>query len=127
MRIQPDSLVADIATSEPATIKVFQHHRIDFCCGGKIPIGEACADHGLDTDAVLAELRAAQTVDTDRMNWGLAPMRDLIAHIQARYHVPLREELPRLSAMLDKVVQRHGHRLPETLLPLHAAFESLRS
>ena len=56
----------------------------------------------------------------------MLPLKDLVAHIQARYHVPLRDELPRLGAMLDKVVQRHGHRLPETLLPLQATFESLR-
>lgn len=126
MRIQPDSLVADIATDEPATIKVFQHHGIDFCCGGRIPVFEACADRGLDTDAVLVELRAARAVDTDRVDWRQAPTSDLIAHIQTRYHLPLRSELPRLAAMLEKVVHRHGHRLPDTLLPLQETFELLR-
>jgi regulator of cell morphogenesis and NO signaling len=107
-------------------IKVFQRHRIDFCCGGRIPLLEACAGHDLDADALLAELRAARAAADDPADWRRASLKDLIAHIQARYHVPLPVELPRLSAMLDKVVQRHGHRRPETLLPLHAAFESLR-
>ena len=36
MTITTSTLVADIATANPATIKVFQRHRIDFCCGGRI-------------------------------------------------------------------------------------------
>jgi regulator of cell morphogenesis and NO signaling len=126
MQIRPDTLVAEIATAAPATIKVFQRHQIDFCCGGRIPLFEACADLSLDTDAVLAELRAAQATAEDAVDWRARPLAELVVHIQTRYHAPLREELPRLAAMMDKVVTRHGHRLPETLLPLQATFEALR-
>ena len=126
MQITASTTVADIAAAEPATIKVFQRHRIDFCCGGRIPLSEACVGHDLDADALLAELRAARAGADDPADWRRASLKDLIAHIQARYHVPLRDELPRLSAMLDKVVQRHGQRLPATLLPLQATFESLQ-
>ncbi len=126
MQFTASTTVAEIAAAEPATIKVFQRHKIDFCCGGKIPLADACARHGLDTDGLLAELRAVRAAAEDPADWRRLPLKDLVAHIQARYHVPLRDELPRLGAMLDKVVQRHGHRLPETLLPLQATFESLR-
>lgn len=126
MHITASTTVAEIAAAEPATIKVFQRHHIDFCCGGKIPVLEASAEHDLDTDALLAELRAARAAAEDPADWRVAPLKDLIAHIQARYHVPLRDELPRLAAMLDKVVQRHGNRLPDTLLPLQVTFESLQ-
>ena len=125
MQITASTTVADIAAADPATIKVFQRHKIDFCCGGKIPLADACARHGFATDVLLAELRAARDAADDPTDWGRAPLKDLIAHIQARYHVPLRDELPRLSAMLDKVVRRHGDRLPDALLPLQATFESL--
>ncbi len=53
------------------------------------------------------------------------PLADLIAHIQLRYHDYLRSELPRLDAMLVRVLARHGDRLPETLVPLQRAFASL--
>ena len=126
MQFTARTTVAEVAAAEPATIKVFQRHHIDFCCGGRIPLQEACAAHDLDTDALLAELRAVRAAAEDPADWRRLPLKDLVAHIQARYHAPLRDELPRLGAMLDKVVQRHGHRLPETLLPLQATFESLR-
>lgn len=50
----------------------------------------------------------------------------LITHIQRTYHGPLREELPRLGQMLDKVVSRHGDHFPETLLPLQRTFNDLQ-
>ena len=60
MEITASTTVAAIAAAEPATIKVFQRHHIDFCCGGRIPVSEACAGHDLDTDTLLAELRAVR-------------------------------------------------------------------
>jgi regulator of cell morphogenesis and NO signaling len=126
MNLTPDTRISDIATTNPATIRVFQHHEIDFCCGGKIPLAEACARHGLDLETLLAELRAAGTTPDDAQNWETCSLTDLITHIRARYHEPLRAEIPRLAAMLAKVVQRHGDRMPETLPPLHATFDHLR-
>lgn len=126
MLITPDATVADIATAAPATIPVFQQHEIDFCCKGRVPLAQACADKGIDTDAVLAELEAVARPAVGEPSWAEAPLHELIAHVQKRYHAHLREELPRLSEMLAKVVSRHGDHLPETLLPLRDTFEPLR-
>ena len=126
MEITRTTLVADLAASEPATIKVFQKNHIDFCCGGKIPLADACAREGVDLDDLVAELRAVSASDDNApADWQKAPLHTLIAHIQRRYHETLRAELPRLSQMLAKVVSRHGDRLPETLLPLQQTFEHL--
>jgi regulator of cell morphogenesis and NO signaling len=127
MTLTPDLTVTEIATTAPATIPVFQHHRIDFCCRGKEPLASVCQARGLDLDAVLAELRAAVTPTAEEANWVEASLTALIVHIQRRYHEPLRAELPRLAAMLAKVVSRHGDHLPETLLPLQRTFEALQA
>jgi len=125
MTITPTTRVSDIATASPGTIRVFQRHRIDFCCGGKISLRELCERQQLDLDSLISELDGAlvhSEVDTD---WSRAPLTDLVDHIQRRFHRPLSAELPRLRAMLDKVVTRHGDRLPSTLLPLQATFGAL--
>lgn len=126
MTITSESRVSDVATETPATIKIFQEHGIDFCCGGKRPIAEACAERGIDVDRLLARLHTATAdPDADR-NWQRAPLRELVAHIQGRFHEPLRQELPRLAAMMAKVVSRHGDHLPETLHPLQATLTELQ-
>jgi regulator of cell morphogenesis and NO signaling len=126
MQITADTTVADIATAAPATIRVFQQHRIDFCCGGKMPLSEACAAKGLSTDRMLGELRSATAPDIDTRNWSSEPLTAVVEHIQERYHAHLRDELPRLDAMLAKVVSRHGDHLPEVLLPLQHTFRGLQ-
>lgn len=125
MTITPDSTVADIATQAPETIRVFQQHQIDFCCGGRIPLTQACSTHQLDLATLLTELQQAVTPATDEPTWNDVTLTRLVAHIQTRYHEPLRVELPRIGAMVDKVVSRHGDHLPQTLLPLQQTFSTL--
>jgi regulator of cell morphogenesis and NO signaling len=127
MTMTSESTVAEIAAAAPSTIAVFQQHQIDFCCGGKIPLAKACENRGLNVHTVLAELREAVSPQTGEPDWSNASLTALIEHIQRRYHQPLREELPRLRAMLDKVVSRHGDRMPDRLLPLHKTFDRLQA
>ena len=125
--ITPSTLVADIAAAYPATITVFQRHRIDFCCGGKLPLDDVCRRHRLDTHALILELDAVLTTEESTTDWTQAPLADLVEHIQQRFHRPLETELPRLQAMLEKVVSRHGDTMPDTLLPLRSTFATLKS
>ena len=122
MNLTPDTLVADIATASPATIRVFQRHRIDFCCGGKVPLADACAQKNLDAAALIGELEASVLTHEATEDWTRSSLVEIIVHIQRRFHRPLAQELPRLRAMVDKVVSRHGERLPDVLLPLQATF-----
>lgn len=126
MDITRHSQVSDVAAHLPATVRVFQQHGIDFCCGGKRPIADACAERGLDAEAVVGELRASAAAGRPERDWTEARLTDLVRHIQARFHEPLRQELPRLAAMLARVVERHGDRHPEVLLPLERTFDGLQ-
>jgi regulator of cell morphogenesis and NO signaling len=127
MNITSQTRVADLAVTHPATIKIFQRYHIDFCCGGKLPLADACERRGLDPEVLVDELREVSAMPTGEADWQRRPMSELVAHIQERYHAPLREELPRLSLMLAKVVVRHGDALPGTLLPLQQAFAALET
>lgn len=125
MQIHSHTLVSEIATAAPATIKVFQRHQIEFCCGGRVPLGEVCLERGIDVDAVLLELSAALSTPDSGVDWRQRSLSDLVEHIQSRYHVPLVDELPRLAAMLARVIQRHGSALADTVYPLRETFEAL--
>ena len=43
----------------PATRAVLVARGLDLCCGGVHPVGMAARAHGVDPEALLAELRAA--------------------------------------------------------------------
>ena len=36
--------VREIALEQPHSIRVFERFGIDYCCGGRKPLAEACAD-----------------------------------------------------------------------------------
>ncbi len=111
MNITEQTTVAAIAAALPSSVRVFQRHGIDFCCGGKRPLAQACAEHGLSfADLTHAIESAAATPVQNDTDWSRAPLRELITHIVARYHDRLREELPRIEAMAAKVAQVHGDR-----------------
>jgi regulator of cell morphogenesis and NO signaling len=125
--ISADSTVKDIVIAHPMATRVFGRHQIDFCCRGGIPLREACEKKGLDADAVVSELEtdlAGSGDDPDQ--WAEAPLGDLIDHILATYHGPLRTELPRLEQMARKVHAVHGERMPEVLSELVEVFDALQ-
>ena len=106
--ITPETTVGEIVRAMPNRSRIFENLGIDYCCGGKKPLAEACRAKGLDPATVTAMLAALDgvpetTVDPDAM--GLAELCD---HIERAHHDYLREELPRLDFMTRKVAAIHG-------------------
>jgi regulator of cell morphogenesis and NO signaling len=114
MEITQATQVADVASQFPATIKVFQRHGVDFCCGGRRPLAEVCGEGGPAFDALRADLQQA-IAGAPREPRPLAelPLGELTAFIVRRYHTWIREELERVAPMMDKVLRVHGERHPE--------------
>ena len=82
MTITSDVSVGSLAAEHPLATRVFARHEIDYCCGGGRPLGEACAEKGLDTEAVIDEIRKElETTDPSKGRWDQAALGDLIDHI----------------------------------------------
>jgi len=113
MVITEHTTVADIASAIPSSVRVFQRHGIDFCCGGRTALAVACRDRGVSFTEIARTIEAsAETTPDDERDWTREPLRALIDHIVETYHEPLREELPRLEAMAAKVARVHGSKAP---------------
>lgn len=122
-----DQPVGRIVACRPDAARVFEKHRIDYCCQGGKTLGEACTALGLDLAQVLHELAAPPpTGDEPVSNWLEEPLARLCDHIERRHHDYLRAELPRLEELIARVVRAHGDRHPE-LADVQAAFGRLRA
>jgi len=126
MAIDRTLTVAQIVLDHPECARVFQDHRIDFCCRGGVAVDEACTRVGADVAAVSSELERA--VDERR---GAAapdprslPTAALVAEIVARHHAYLRRALPFVQPLADKVGRVHGDHDPR-LRELSAAVHEL--
>jgi regulator of cell morphogenesis and NO signaling len=114
--IDPNATVGDLVVERPARSRVFQRLGIDFCCGGKKPLADACRDKGLSVAEVAEALSAEDAGDRadDLVVSGLT-LCELCDHIERTHHAYLRAELPRVYAMVRKVAAVHGEKHPWTV------------
>lgn len=100
--------LAEIAVTHPSASRVFHNHRLDYCCGGKRPLDEACRERHLDPDAILRQIEADADARARATNWATMPLNEVTAEIVSRFHDPLRLELPALVALASKVEAVHA-------------------
>lgn len=100
------STLSHLAVEIPGATAVFRKHKLDFCCGGAVPLAEAAAAKGLDAEKIAAELAALSLASEEEPRETNA----LIAHIITRYHEVHRRELPELIRLAKRVEAVHGAR-----------------
>lgn len=111
----PATTLGDIVTHMPGAAAAFERLGLDYCCGGKRSLADACEEAGLDLNDVLqAIVEASSSHDqADTRDWSQATMTDLADHIEQTHHAFVRDALQRLGNLLPRVVQVHGPNRPE--------------
>jgi regulator of cell morphogenesis and NO signaling len=108
--------VGQLVAERPARARVFERFGIDYCCGGKKPLTQACHEKGVDVNAVMQELSQADArPSAEERDWSKASLTELADHIEATHHQYLKAELPRLASLTQKVASVHGQRHPELI------------
>lgn len=111
--IDPSTHVSDLVLERVSRARVFERFGIDYCCGGRRSLEEACEEKALDFAIVAAELVSAPEGDAELDGPVPRDLPGLLTHILDRHHAFLRRELPRLSELATKVRNAHGERHPE--------------
>ncbi len=114
MNISANTPVGDVVKFNFKTAPLFQANRIDYCCGGRRTIAEACDEAGIEPRTLLRELEAVTGMtdpDTQYIN-SLKP-DELIDYIVKRHHSYVRQNIPFLQQSLDKICDVHGENHPE--------------
>lgn len=124
MSISMETTIGQLVIERPNRSRVFQALGIDFCCGGKKPLAQACIEKGLDPQTVrrLLESDLDGPATSDGKDWSKATLTELSNHIEQTHHNYLKRELPRLRMMVRKVAAVHGSHSP-WLLDLQSTFE----
>ncbi len=128
--MSPASVLAELVIARPAAARVFHRHGLDFYCGGKQTLEDACEKVGLNPQILLSEIDRERDDERDNIRWDERSVEELVDHIINRYHVPLRKEIPRLIDLARQVELAHadqpGHPrgLSNNLASMHQAVES---
>jgi regulator of cell morphogenesis and NO signaling len=116
--------VREIALNQPSSIRVFEQYGIDYCCGGLKPLAVACTEQDVELGSVLAALSAAEQSTPGAQDRSKESLESLITHIVTTHHAYVKKELPRLDALVRKVIERHGSTHAE-LLAIQTALAKL--
>ena len=118
--------VADIALRFPQSIAIFNRYNLDYCCNGKKLFAQMCIKSDLNPEAIWHEIQERQRNNgsdnlLDFESWDLALLVD---YIVLHHHKYVRESIPQLEALLDKVCAVHGVDQPQ-LLAIRNDFNAL--
>ncbi len=108
-----DRTVGEIVAERPSQSRIFQAYGIDFCCQGGRTLREACERRQVSAEAVVEQLEAElRDKPAPDVNPATFPPGEMVDHIVSTHHRFLRDELPRIHMMAQRVAQVHGPHTP---------------
>jgi regulator of cell morphogenesis and NO signaling len=116
--------VGELVAERPSRSRIFQRHQIDFCCQGGVKLHDACTRKGVATGSLVAELNAETSQKCEGANPAELPLHELTTYIVRNHHEFLKQELPRLSQMSERVAKVHGGHTP-SLIEMAAVYRGL--
>jgi regulator of cell morphogenesis and NO signaling len=112
--------VGELVAERPGRSRIFQAFDIDFCCQGARTVREACERKGIPSKAVIEQLEAELAGEAgSAQNPAELPPVELAEYIVETHHGFLRQELPRLHALSERVAHVHGAHKPSLVEIFH--------
>lgn len=115
--IKPESMVGEIVSKDYRTADVFKKFGIEYCCGAKRTLQQACEMNGLNAREVETELnnvirniRIPSTLDFNE--W---PVDFLVDYIQKLHHSYLKQAFPDVLQQLERFVPGHKNKYPHVV------------
>ena len=114
MNSESEETLGQIVATDLRKAQIFKKYGLDFCCGGKKTVKQACAEKGLDVTKIEQELQQADRIPLSRSlpygDWSLDFLSDYIVNT---HHSYVNKNLPDIKAFAEKVMKVHGAQHPE--------------
>ncbi|HEY9000751.1 MAG TPA: iron-sulfur cluster repair di-iron protein [Mucilaginibacter sp.] len=116
-----EETLGEIVKGDLRKAEVFKKLGLDFCCGGKKTLKDACRENGLDILQVKEELNKTEQSSSgmpqhDFNSWSLSFLADYIVNV---HHAYVRQNMRILRDLSEKVADRHGQQ--------HAELKTIRN
>jgi regulator of cell morphogenesis and NO signaling len=111
-----EQTIGEIVAHDWRKAEILKKYGIDFCCGGKRTVREACAKQAIDFTVVNSELVQAENDFKDQgHNFNLWELDFLIDFIINNHHAYVSKSIPFLYDLGNKVSAVHGSQHPELI------------
>jgi regulator of cell morphogenesis and NO signaling len=116
MTATPATPIGDVVASDYQTAAVFERHGLDFCCGGRRTIEQACRAAGVDTAGLIREIDAVLNGRApDAPSFASWSARRLVVYIVDHHHAFVRGALAPMLQYSGRIATVHGQRHPELI------------
>jgi regulator of cell morphogenesis and NO signaling len=112
-RSDAEQMVGALVAADHRTIEVFTKYGIDYCCGGDKPLGQACAEKGINVRDLLDEIASATANGESSHAYNQWSLDFLADYIVNQHHAYAKKRIPVMNAMAEAVVAALGEALPE--------------
>jgi regulator of cell morphogenesis and NO signaling len=108
--------IGELVANDFRAAAIFKQGGIDFCCGGKMSLEQACAEKNLNLDQFISKLNDLKNEPTapsqNFKDWDLAFLCDYIVNTHHQYVL---KTLPQLVSYTQKIASVHGQNHPELI------------
>ena len=108
--------VGEIVKLDFRAADVFSSYGIDFCCGGKISVAEACANAKAEESIVISALESLKNQSASAVHdfdsWNIGFLAD---YIQNTHHQYVKKAIPQILPLAQKVADVHGDHHSEVI------------
>lgn len=109
-----DETLGQMAAKDLRKAEIFKKYGLDFSCGGKKTVKEACNEKGLDVTKIEQELQQVEKSQEKHAipydEWNPSFLADYIVNT---HHLYIKKNLPDIQAYAKKVLEVHGAEHPE--------------
>lgn len=109
-----NATVADVALNFPDALEILNRYNLDYCCGGRKLFVEVCEKAGLDAESIWREIHrsAAMPQRGSQIRFETWDPPLLIDFIVQHHHKYVRESIPMIKELLDKICDVHQEDSP---------------
>lgn len=108
MLAQKENRIGEIVAENFRTARIFEENGLDFCCGGKKTIIEACTEKGVDPENLLSQLNKIDDSDARSTHFNTWEIDFLIEYIIINHHSYVLNTIPTIEHHLLEVIAAHG-------------------
>ena len=125
MLVQKENKIGEIVAQNFHTANIFENFGLDFCCGGKKTISNACSEKGINPDNVITELSKIGEQNGAATHFDRWEADFLVDYIVNNHHSYVITATHTIEHHLDKVVEAHGEKSPE-IVAINSLFSELK-
>jgi regulator of cell morphogenesis and NO signaling len=109
--------IGEIVATDFRAAEIFKNAGIDFCCGGKKSLNNACSEKSIDHSVLVKQLKELENVPINQVqNYNDWELSFLIDYIVNTHHKYVLKTLPELVFYTQKIASVHGSHHQELIV-----------